>query len=233
MKNPSITPGRRAFLRGVAVAAPAAIAVGGGYVGTTVAALADGKAAPYQPTFFDADEWRTLNALVDRMIPSDALGPGALEAGVAEFIDRQMNTPYGIGGLWYMHGPFHPDASPLMGYQLSLSPRELYRAALGGLDRAMLAAHGKRFLALDEASKDAAIGGLEHGTLQIGAFPSEAFFDQMLKNTREGYFCDPAHGGNKSMGGWRMIGFPGARADYMDAVEQYGQAYTLPPVSIV
>lgn len=227
MKHPSITPGRRAFLRGVALAAPAAIAAG-----TTLGALADGTAAPYRPTFFTDDEWQTLNALLDRMIPADALGPGALEAGVAEFIDRQMNTPYGFGGLWYMHGPFEPDASPLMGYQLPLAPRDLYRAALDGLDQAMLAAHGKRFPALDAAARDAVIAGLERGTLRIGAFPSEAFFDQLLKNTREGYFCDPAHGGNKGMGGWRMIGFPGARADYMDAVEHYGQAYTLPPVSI-
>jgi gluconate 2-dehydrogenase gamma chain len=53
----------------------------------------------------------------------------------------------------------------------------------------------------------------------------------LLQNTREGYFCDPKHGGNKGMAAWRMINFPGARADYIDWVEQYGRRYPLPPVS--
>jgi gluconate 2-dehydrogenase gamma chain len=43
-----------------------------------------------------------LTALVDRLIPADEEGPGALEAGAAEFIDRQMTEPYGHGALWYM-----------------------------------------------------------------------------------------------------------------------------------
>jgi gluconate 2-dehydrogenase gamma chain len=34
------------------------------------------------------------------------------------------------------------------------------------------------------------------------------------------------------MGSWKMIGFPGARADYMDWVGQYGKTYPLGPVSI-
>ena len=62
-----------------------------------------------------------------RLIPNDDRGPGALEAGVPEFIDRQMNSPYATGTLWYMQGPFVPDAVPEMGYQLKLTPRELYR----------------------------------------------------------------------------------------------------------
>ncbi len=57
------------------------------------------------------------------------------------------------------------------------------------------------------------------------------FFGQLLQNTYEGYFCDPVHGGNRNMAAWKMIGFPGARADYMDWVHQYGVKYPLPPVS--
>jgi gluconate 2-dehydrogenase gamma chain len=34
------------------------------------------------------------------------------------------------------------------------------------------------------------------------------------------------------MGSWKMIGFPGARADYMDWVDQPGKTYPLGPVSI-
>ncbi len=31
----------------------------------------------------------------------------------------------------------------------------------------------------------------------------------LLQNTKEGYFSDPIYGGNKDMGAWKMIGFPG------------------------
>lgn len=233
MKRMGITPGRRAFLRNAVTAAPAAAAIATGLAGTTVSKIAQAaNAQAYVPRYFSDAEWITLHALLDRMIPADDTGPGALEAGVAEFIDRQMDTPYGQGGLWYMQGPFVKDASPLMGYQLPYSPRELYRSALLGLERAIQHKYGKRFDELDVATQDSTITELEKGQLSIGEVPPADFFDQLLKNTREGYFSDPVHGGNKGMAAWKMINFPGARADYMDAVEQYGKPYKLPPVSI-
>ncbi|STS83236.1 gluconate 2-dehydrogenase subunit gamma [Klebsiella pneumoniae] len=39
-----------------------------------------------------------------------------------EFIDRQLNTPYATGSIWYMQGPFNPDVPKEMGYQLPLVP---------------------------------------------------------------------------------------------------------------
>jgi gluconate 2-dehydrogenase gamma chain len=230
MKTIGISPARRAFLRDALAMAPAAVAVGTGVAGSTLVKAAD--ALPYKRVYFTAEEWTTLNALVDRLIPADAQGPGAVEAGVAEFIDLQMNQPYGFGALWYMRGPFAKGASPLMGYQLEHSPRTLYRSALAGFDRAVLARHNKPFNDLDDAAKDALVGELEHGKLEIGDVPPADFFAQLLQNTHEGYFCDPKHGGNKHMDAWRMINFPGARADYIDWVEQYGKRYPLPPVSI-
>ncbi|MGF6768433.1 gluconate 2-dehydrogenase gamma chain [Paraburkholderia sp. GAS199] len=231
MKKIQISPARRAFMRDVIAIAPAAVAVGTGVVGTTIVkAAADPQR--YQPAYFSPDEWTTLTALVDRLIPADDTGPGAVEAGVAEFIDRQMNLPYGHGALFYMHGPFAQNPSPLMGYQSPLAPRDLYRHALAGLDRTVRTAHGKSFAELDAATQDDVIGQLEHGKLAIGDVPPADFFAQLLQNTHEGYFCDPKHGGNKGMAAWKMINFPGARADYMDQVEQYGKRYPLPPVSI-
>lgn len=233
MKNIGISPARRAFLRDALAMAPAAVAVGTGVAGSTlVRSAAAADAVPFKPTYFSATEWTTLNALVDRLIPADAQGPGAIQAGVAEFIDLQMNQPYGYGALWYMHGPFAKGASPLMGYQLEYSPRTMYRTALAGLENAVHAAHGKSFNELDDAAKDALISNLEHGTFAMGDVPPADFFAQLLQNTHEGYFCDPKHGGNKNMDAWRMVNFPGARADYIDWVEQYGKKYPLPPVSI-
>jgi gluconate 2-dehydrogenase gamma chain len=229
-KNIQISPARRGFMRDVVAIAPAAIALGTGVAGSAIARAASSQ--PYQPSYFNPAEWTTLNALVDRLIPADETGPGAIEAGVAEFIDKQMDLPYGHGALWYMHGPFAQNASPLKGYQLRFAPRDLYREALAGLDQATRHAHGKSFAELDDATKDAIIGQLEHGKLAIGEVPPADFFAQLLQNTHEGYFCDPKHGGNKGMAAWKMINFPGARADYMDQVEQYGVRYPLPPVSI-
>src|SRR5271170_2428473 len=68
-------------------------------------------AAHYQPTFFNAPEWAFLLAACDRLIPADDIGPSAGEAGVPEFIDRHMQTPYASGDIWYMQGPFI-DAAP-------------------------------------------------------------------------------------------------------------------------
>ncbi|WP_163208769.1 gluconate 2-dehydrogenase subunit 3 family protein, partial [Citrobacter freundii] len=65
-----------------------------------------------------------------RLIPADERGPGALEAGVPEFIDRQMNTPYATGAIWYMQGPFNPDVPKEMGYQLPLVPKQIYNLGI-------------------------------------------------------------------------------------------------------
>ncbi|SDV50384.1 gluconate 2-dehydrogenase subunit 3 family protein [Chitinasiproducens palmae] len=231
MKKIGISPSRRLFLRQALGAAPAAVVAGSGAIGLQAAAAADaGKT--YTPRYFTGDEWTLLNALVDRLIPPDDVGPGAVEAGVPEFIDRQMDTPYGHGALWYMHGPFDESASDLFGYQLSLSPRDLYRNALPGLADAVRKQYNKAYHDLDAAQKDEVLHQLEQGKFAIGRVPAGAFFGQLLQNTREGYFCDPVHGGNKAMAAWKMIGFPGARGDYLDWVEQYGRNYPLGPVSL-
>ncbi|PAK15360.1 gluconate 2-dehydrogenase subunit 3 family protein [Burkholderia ubonensis] len=199
--------------------------------GGAPAASADAAQAPYKPTFFDAREWAFVQAAVDRLIPADAEGPGALEAGVPEFIDRQMETPYAHGALWYMQGPFQQGV-PELGYQLKLVPRDIYRLGIAAVDRYCTKAHGKPFADLDAATRDAVLGALEKSSAQIDDVPPAVFFGQLLQNTREGYFCDPVHGGNRGMAAWKMIGFPGARADFMDFVNQNGKPYPYGPVSI-
>ena len=87
-------------------------------------------ASVYQPSYFTAEEWAFINAAVAQLIPNDAQGPGALEAGVPEYIDRQMNTPYATGAQWYMQGPFNADAAPEMGWQSKLVPKEIYRLGI-------------------------------------------------------------------------------------------------------
>lgn len=54
----------------------------------------------------------------------------------------------------------------------------------------------------------------------------------MLENAKEGYFADPLHGGNQTLASWKLIGFPGARADYQQVMDNPGKPYPLGPVSI-
>lgn len=190
-------------------------------------------AAKYTPTFFTAAEWDFIHAAVDELIPADDTGAGALEAGVPEFIDRQMETPYAYGRLWYMHGPFHPEAVPELGYQLGLVPRDVYRHGIEACNAACVRDHGKAFAELPRATRVEVLEQLEAGKLHLDAVPPKLFFGTLLKNTKEGYFADPMYGGNKGMSGWKMIGFPGARADFADWVEQPGAKYPLGPVSIL
>ncbi|NHN84967.1 gluconate 2-dehydrogenase subunit 3 family protein [Acetobacter musti] len=200
---------------------------------TACARLAE--AAPpesaYRPVFFTTDEWRFLHAACDRLIPHDASGPGAIELGVPEFIDRQMETPYAYGALWYMQGP-HVTGPANLGYQLPYTPRDIYRRGIAGARALALQMHNAEFASLDAATRDAFLTELETGTHQFGDLPASTFFGHLLGNTQEGAFADPIHGGNKGLGGWAMTGFPGARADFMDWVDQYGREYPLGSVSI-
>lgn len=188
-------------------------------------------ARDYQPAFFNQEEFDFIKAAVSRLVPKDQLGPGALEAGVPEFIDRQMQTPYAVGSNWYMQGPFHPDADPTLGYQLPLTPKEIYRLGIAEANAFARKKHGKAFSSLPPAQQDALLEQMESGKAAFSKVPSNVFFATLLQNTREGFFSDPVHGGNQGMAGWKLIGFPGARADFMDWVER-GEKYPFPPVSI-
>lgn len=222
--------GRREFLRKLSIIPIAGAASAG--LGTSLSAAAAASTEnEYKPTFFNDREWLFLNAVCDRLIPHDSEGPGALELGVPEFIDRQMNTPYGQGALWYMQGPF-VQANPLLGYQLQLTPQQVYRLGIADADKWCANAHGKRFDELDVSVCDQILSQMEKGEAEFERVPSATFFSFLLQNTREGYFSDPLYGGNKNMGSWKMIGFPGARADFMDWVNQGGRPYPYGPVSI-
>lgn len=160
MSNHKTNNSRRDFLLKSMTLIPAAV-IGGSGVGA-LTAPAPAVAAPntstqndYQPTFFTPEEWAFIRAAVARLIPADERGPGALEAGVPEFIDRQMNTPYATGSIWYMQGPFNPDVPKEMGYQLPLVPKQIYNLGISDADAYSKKTAGKPFAELDGAQQDA------------------------------------------------------------------------------
>ncbi|MEX3937012.1 gluconate 2-dehydrogenase subunit 3 family protein [Paraburkholderia phymatum] len=235
---------RRRFLRQVLTIVPAATVAAGATLQTACSghddnassasvADADNSRAAYHPTFFTDAEWTFVQAAVDRLIPQDDLGPGALKAGVPEYIDRQMETPYGHGKLWYMQGPFHPDQPPELGYQTNMTPRDIYRHGIKECDDYCSKQYGgKIFSQLETMKQEEVLREIEHNRVHFDTVAARTFFSQLLGNTKEGFFADPIYGGNKGMVGWKLIGFPGARADFADWIEQPGVKYPYGPVSI-
>jgi gluconate 2-dehydrogenase gamma chain len=198
----------------------------------TPASAARDTGKPYEPAYFTQAEWAFVNAAVDHLIPADDLGPGAVAAGVPEFIDRQMQLPYGQGKLWYMQGPFKTDSIPELGYQLCMSPAQLYRVGIKACDDWCGKTHGKVYAELDKALQEQVLKDLQGGKIAFDNVPARTFFEYLLANTKEGFLSDPIHGGNKRMVGWKLIGFPGARGDFMDWVGQHNVKYPYGPVSI-
>ena len=181
--------------------------------------------------FFSAGEAAFVEAAVSRLVPKDELGPGALECGVAVFIDRQLAGPYGQGDHFYLKGPF-PNGEPSQGWQMP-KPADVYRSAIAEIDRYAVDAHGGGFAQLTPDKQDEILKALESGKAKLrGGVESKAFFALLLQNTMEGFFADPLYGGNRDMAGWRLIGFPGARYNNRPFVTRHGEPYPLPPVSL-
>jgi gluconate 2-dehydrogenase gamma chain len=235
--SPSQKQSRRRFLFGSAALAPM-IAVGHAQeppkpddLGRSTPAPATPTASDYKPGYFTADEWRFVNAACDRLIPTDDIGPGAVELGVPQYIDRQLQTAYGDGGSWYMQGPYFP-AAPEFGYQSKLTPKEQYRFGIRAIDDHCRQSFGKVFADLAAAQQDEVLEEAESGKIKAEDVPLATFFSSfLLNNTLEGYFGDPMYGGNKDMAAWKMIGYPGVRADFADWVDK-ALRYPYGPVSI-
>jgi gluconate 2-dehydrogenase gamma chain len=162
--------------RGVALGAVAAVPA-------NVLAQA-ARAEPYAN--LTAAEATTLEAVVARLIPADATGPGALEAGAVRYIDGALGS-----GL--------------------AAQRPAYAAGLAALDVYARAQAGGPFAALEPERQDALLTELELNRATGFTPSSSAFFDLVLGHTLEGTFGDPHYGGNQDFIGWELIGYPGLR----------------------
>lgn len=145
---------------------------------------------PY--TNLSSTEARTLEAIVQRLIPSDENGPGALEAGATRYIDRALGD--------------------------ALAPsRDLYTTGLSAIDEFALGSHGSRFADLDDMQQDQVLASFESNSPAQAADATElppyagTFFNLVLQHTLEGTFGDPHYGGNQDFIGWTMLGYPGVR----------------------
>lgn len=133
-----------------------------------------------------AIEAETLEAITGRLIPSDANGPGALEAHAARYIDRALG-----GALASSH--------------------DAYRSGLAALDGYARMLKGSPFVKLSALDQDAVLKDME-ANVASGFLPdASTFFNLVRAHTIQGTFCDPYYGGNADFVGWDLVGYPGVR----------------------
>jgi hypothetical protein len=157
------------------------------------------------PAHLSSDEVAAVSALMEGMFPADALGPGALEIGVVDYLLRALGGPYA--------------------HLLTV-----YREGLAGLDAVARNEHGCRFTEATIVQRDAIIDRLSRG--ELSEVQDRRFFDLAWQHLREGLFGDPIHGGNRQMLGWRLIGFPGAQFGYTAEEQQLDAVITREPQSV-
>jgi gluconate 2-dehydrogenase gamma chain len=150
----------------------------------------------------DATQLKTLEAMVARIVPADATGPGALEAGAANFIDLQLaGYPYERDSL----------AGTIVGTTVSTS-LPAYAAGLAAVDSYAQSRKGVAFASLTPAEQDSLLTDMQNG-VATGSFSTslQVFFNLVRTHTLQGMLTDPYYGGNRNFLGWAWLGYPGLR----------------------
>ncbi len=174
---------RREMIAGVTLTG--ATLVGAAFIPVSAiqAAPQASQAAAVKPAVALMPEMRQiLEALVDRIIPSDENGPGALESGAAEYIDRAF-------------------------VEFLAGEKESFAAGLAEVDAFARTSQGAPFAELSPEKRDAVLTAIDNNQ----APNLRAFFNRARRLTLEGMFCDPYWGGNKNFAGWDLIRYPGVR----------------------
>jgi gluconate 2-dehydrogenase gamma chain len=230
---------RRKFLLGAGLASTAIAAGISEQAEAQPQPAADAPAAAAPPAA-DSEPFVTLTATeaafivaaVDTLIPADELSPSGSDCGVAIFIDRQLGSAWGGGAKMYRSGPFHK-GKPEQGYQLALTPRELFAAGIVAADAWTRKTYGKDFDRLAAADRVVALKAMEDGRATFENFDAGTFFGQLHALTMAGFFSDPIYGGNRDKVAWKMLGFPGLPATYADKIDAYrDKRYAADPQSI-
>jgi gluconate 2-dehydrogenase gamma chain len=135
--------------------------------------------------FLSTSERRTVQAITGRIMPGSADDPGAVEAGVVDYIDRKLASFEGFAEPAYLHGPFveviesgpvpppeialavAADQAYRYGYQSGVLPQELYRRGLVAIDDLARTRGGAPFAELGPEEQDALLTVLD--TIQLRA----------------------------------------------------------------
>jgi gluconate 2-dehydrogenase gamma chain len=231
---------RRDFIKGAVVGGAAA--AGGATTLVTPDIVQAEPVAPAAPPaapqaagyeFFNLDEAAFVETLVDHMVPSDEISPKGTDLGINIYIDRALAGSWGKGDRLYMQGPWRQGA-PSQGYQLPLTPAQLYRAGIQATNAHCRKSYGQSFDRIEPAQRQEVLIGLSTGKLTFdNGLPVRVFWTTLYQTVIEGIYSDPIYGGNRNKAGWAIIGFPGIIAVHRDHVETYrGKPFPNKPVGI-
>ena len=178
---------RREMIAGAALTGATLTGVGLIPISAIQAAPQAAQATAIKPALALMPEMRQiLEALVDRIIPRDENGPGAVESGAAEYIDRSLADFLA------------PEKAAFVG-------------GLVNLDVFARSSQGAPFSELSAEKRDAVLSAIDNGEANASNPIVRQFFARARRLTLEGMFCDPYWGGNKSFAGWDLIKYPGVR----------------------
>ena len=161
---------RREFVAGVSVG-----------LGSVALTAAPGQ-EPAWWRFFTNHESRLVDAIAEQIIPADE-DPGGRDAGVVNFIDKQLV------------GHYHRFA-------------ESYRRGLIGLEETARAMFNSGFLDLAWDEQTEVLSALEAGSAPGETWRGEsstAFFRLIRNHTMQGFYGSPRHGGNRGYASYRML----------------------------
>lgn len=219
--------GRREFLKGAAVAGAASVASAPAILPEAAQAQQAAAAAPSAPSaagysFLNLEEAAFVETLVDHMVPADELSPKGTDIGINTYIDRALSSAWGKGDRLYMQGPWKVGV-PSQGYQLPLTPAQLYRAGIEATNAYCRKTYGNRtFDRLTEAQREDVLKALASASITFDSgLAVRAFWTVVYQSVMEGMFSDPIYGGNRNKAGWKLIGFPGAIAVHRENVERF------------
>ena len=144
--------------------------------------------ASSEPEVLTPEEWRTVEAVTGRIIPTDH-EPGAIEALCVNFIDKSLARE---------------DAQLL----------ETYRDGLPALASICDERFRKPFHALSGPEQDSLLAELEDEAAKdwgAKSTSSSDFFETLRSHTIIAFLSDPKYGGNHDFIGWKVMGYPGPR----------------------
>lgn len=132
--------------------------------------------------FFTDEEASLAESIIACLIPADDY-PGAKEAGVIHFLDRQ-----------------------LVGYHRR--HQNIYRTGLADTRQSCLQQFGISFNNLKEEKKNLFLRSLEENSVSGETWKdlqSSDFFNLILDHTMQGFYGSPRHGGNKDYASYHML----------------------------
>jgi gluconate 2-dehydrogenase gamma chain len=140
-------------------------------------------AAQNVKSVFTQEQRRTLDAFLNRLCPKDELGPGAVEIGASDYIDRQLGDYLAAEKATFLTG-------------------------LAGVDSYARSSAGAALADLSPEKQDAVLMDIDTGKAPAA---TRTFFNRARRLMLEGMFGDPHYGGNKNYAGWDLIRYPGPR----------------------